>query len=562
MIQITVEEVLSLLRFSEFTQKSTRAGERLVRNASISGAAKPFFWECYNRCKTQWAALGYSVTKFGSDWQVVQWLKTDGSITEQSLEATQRAKEEEADPNALPFDWTPDDVELETTQAQLLYPYQIPAVLRLKRALKNGNALDASDTGTGKTICALIAAAELGLTPCVIAPLSVLPPWRRAADAFRVPIAWAINYDKIRGGKTPLAKFTPQKVYDFTYLPAKPLLIFDEVHKCKSEKSLQGQLLRDAASAGHKILMLSATAAKDPTEMRNIGLALGLHDGSMIGWKDWSYKNGCKETPNGLKFKPGYNAKRYLDRIHRKIYPLRGNRTRIADLPEFPETQITAEMLDTGHTDFITAAYREMEDTLEKIASQTGVSGSEKAASGLAARMKARKASEKGKIKLFTELAKEAIEEGKSVAIFVNFRDHVEILMKELATDCVVWGGQHADERQANIDAFNTDQKHCIILTLAAGGAGLSLHDTIGNRARLSLISPSDSEKDLKQGLGRVHRAGAMTKSFQRIIFAAGTIEEEIGKNVGTKLANIDRLNDGDLAPQSVLQFLQNAKNE
>ena len=565
--EFTLEEIVAAMQFTPFAIKETRAGMRLVRSAAISEAIKGPFWDFYGKPggKQQLAANGYSISKYGGSWHLAHWLNADGTITEQSKEAFERAKEEAADPNALPFDWIPDDTELTTPQSAKLLPYQIPAVLRLKRALQHGNALDASDTGTGKTYCSLVAAAELGLRPCVIAPLAVLPSWQRAAAALGVNLCWLINYDKIRGGRGPIAKWEGEgkaKTFAFKYLPENGLLIFDEVQKCKSPDSLQGQMLRDAARADKKILSLSATAAKDPTEMRNIGAALKLHDGTRSGWEQWCVKNGCTSGQYGLKFAPFGKGRRYLEAIHRTIYPLKGNRIRVADLPEFPETKIEAETLDTGHTDFITSAYAEMDKELAKIQSDTGMNATDKGASTLAAMMKARIASEKGKLKLFQDLTEEAISEGRSVVIFLNFREHIEILMKELKTKCVVWGGQKGEERQQCIDDFNADRSRVIIISLQAGGAGLSLHDLNGNFPRLALISPSYSAIDLKQALGRVHRAGAKTKSFQRIIFAAGTIEEQICESVRTKLANIDTLNDGTLAPKSFLEQPKASRSE
>lgn len=64
----------------------------------------------------------------------------------------------------------------------------------------------------------------------------------------------------------------------------------------------------------------------------------------------------------------------------------------------------------------------------------------------------------------------------------------------------------------------------------------------------MTLISPGFSAVQLKQALGRVHRANARSKSVQRVVFAAGTVEEQACEAVRAKLANIALLNDGDLA--------------
>ena len=50
-----------------------------------------------------------------------------------------------------------------------------------------------------------------------------------------------------------------------------------------------------------------------------------------------------------------------------------------------------------------------------------------------------------------------------------------------------------------------------------AGGTGLSLHDVNGEHPRVSLISPSFSAIDLKQALGRIHRAGAKSPAVQKL---------------------------------------------
>jgi hypothetical protein len=78
---------------------------------------------------------------------------------------------------------------------------------------------------------------------------------------------------------------------------------------------------------------------------------------------------------------------------------------------------------------------------------------------------------------------------------------------------------------------------------------GVSLHDPTGGKPRLALISPTFSAQDLRQALGRVHRAGG-AHSIQRIIFAAGTCEAAACAVVARKLAHIEMLNDGDLRGQ------------
>jgi superfamily II DNA or RNA helicase len=132
-----------------------------------------------------------------------------------------------------------------------------------------------------------------------------------------------------------------------------------------------------------------------------------------------------------------------------------------------------------------------------------------------------------------------------SAAIFVNFSETVRALSKRLDTNCVVWGENKGSERERHISDFQSDKKRVIIINIKAGGAGLSLHDLNGNYPRISLISPTPSAVDLRQALGRVWRK---TKSLQKIIFAANTVEEEVCEKVKLKLSSLDTINDGDVS--------------
>jgi hypothetical protein len=74
---------------------------------------------------------------------------------------------------------------------------------------------------------------------------------------------------------------------------------------------------------------------------------------------------------------------------------------------------------------------------------------------------------------------------------------------------------------------------------------GVSLHDLHGRYPRTALICPGWSATDLKQALGRVWRSGGKSTSIQRILYAAGTVEETVASRIEEKLRNLSLLNDG-----------------
>lgn len=157
-------------------------------------------------------------------------------------------------------------------------------------------------------------------------------------------------------------------------------------------------------------------------------------------------------------------------------------------------------------------------------------------------------------------MIEEHLENGLSVAVFVNFRSTLEDLAEHFPGAALVWGEQQGAggmrAREQAIDAFQSNKTRLILLTNQAGGASISLHDLDGNFPRVGLICPTYSANDLKQVLGRLHRAGGKSKSLQRIIYAAGTVENKVCQSVAKKLAALATLNDGDLAETDILGVL------
>lgn len=145
------------------------------------------------------------------------------------------------------------------------------------------------------------------------------------------------------------------------------------------------------------------------------------------------------------------------------------------------------------------------------------------------------------KVPSMVSLAKDAIEQDNSVAIFVCFNETVEAL-KEALKCPVITGETPQNERNRIMKVFRADRIPAVVLNISAGGVGISLH---GARQRLSLISPSWSAIDLIQTIGRVRRAGG-SHSVQKILFANGSVEESVCARVRSKVGCIETLNDGD----------------
>lgn len=424
-------------------------------------------------------------------------------------------------------------------------PWQHEPVATLTQALRDGkSALDASDTGTGKTWVALFAAKAAVRQVGIICPKSVIPSWQSACAALDMVPLFVCNVERLKQGGNPCLKKLGKKSWKWE-LPANVTIIFDEVHRFGASDSENATLL---ASAPAPVLMLSATAASDPTKMRAIGHQLRLT--TWMDWWRWCGKNGCKKGYfGGIEFK---GTKTHLDNLHRQIFATgRGVRVRVSDLgDQFPHTQHILHSVPVENQVAINEAYaKELEDLKNGIL--------------IVDLLRSRQISEHQKLGAVSEMIEDDLDTGHSVAVFVNFRESLEYFQKEHDA-AVIHGSQTDDARQENIALFRNDDAEVICCMIQAGGCGLNgLQDFTGNKPRIGYIFPGYSAVDIRQALGRLPRADSKSHVIYRWIFAAETVEDRIKAKVETKLARIDLLNDGDLtATQTTTTQMKNGKTE
>lgn len=401
-----------------------------------------------------------------------------------------------------------------------LHPYQQPSYEALLNILTRRNsALDASDVGTGKSYVAAKVAETLGLRPFVICPKAVAPMWKDLLASVNVP-RWGVGTWEMMRSKT---------------LPfGHNLWILDEVQRAKGRDSLNSKLALNCAKHG-KVLMLSATAASNPLEMKALGAILELYAPGRY-W-DWIREHGCKKGFfGGMVFKGGEEE---MTRIHRAIFPHKGVRMRVSEIVDFPECDTQADVLDFGEPiaemaaelQAVDAAALEDKDPDNPLTIQT----------------RERQRTELLKVPTLVEMAEELVSEGRSVVIFGNFNSTLQAIHDRLQTPSDFFTGEHERTRDDAKNRFQADALRVLLVNIKAGGAGLSLHDLNGKFPRISLICPTFSVVDYRQALGRIHRSGAKSKAIQKILFSAGTVEERVAKLLRQKNFRMDLLNDADL---------------
>jgi SNF2 family DNA or RNA helicase len=415
-----------------------------------------------------------------------------------------------------------------------LFNWQEPLATQGLSILQEREVLiNALPTGTGKTYITAWELAQMKRPVLIICPKSVIRSWNLVLETFGVTPIAVINWEKLRGKTT---KFWDDEKRQWT-LPRGTVVVVDEVHQgCSGVDTLSGWMLAVLHQQGHTVLMQSATIADNPLKMRSVGFLCGLHPYRIGAFYNWCLDHGCYRNEylnNRIMFDYGIRGQEAMARLHRELAPFM-LRKKLEEIEGFPENQVSVELhtLDPKYQQQLIAIYGEIEGNENPLVSL----------------LRDHQRAELCKVPILAELCMEELEEGNSVVVFLNFIKSLEELRSILPVPAsVVWGKNKEDERTESIEAFQSNKVHVCLATIQAGGVGISLHDVRKERPRVSLINPSFSAVHVKQAMGRIHRAGG-TKSVQRFILAAGTLEERVYRKVQAKIGNIGLLNDGDLS--------------
>jgi superfamily II DNA or RNA helicase len=428
-----------------------------------------------------------------------------------------------------------------------LFEYQKEHLTILKNAiLKNGRALDCSITGAGKTFCSIALCKELNLKPFIICPKSMIHTWNKILiNDFNIPFYGIVNYEsfingtylnqKLKKVHNPLLNITTEEIgekkiqtieWNEPLIPNDMLFIFDEAHRCKNHKTKNGSILIKLSKTNAKILLVSATIIDKDIYTQILVNVYRLDN------YDYSPRRGKLDKSS------------IMTKLHKILFPEFGSRMTYKNISEnstlFKKNIVLVDTNDMSNSEEIQKNYIQLKNELKSLRRKI------RKTSGLGAIIRIRQKIEILKVPTFIELTQTYISQNKSVVVFFNYNSSIDYFCSHFNIDCIVYGDQSQSTRTKNIHRFNTGESRIIVCNTRAGGVGISLHDTLGDYQRVSLISPTWSAQDLIQCLGRIHRANSQSDAIQRIIFAKNTDEEVVSKAISTKIENIGLLNDND----------------
>ena len=443
-----------------------------------------------------------------------------------------------------------------------LYDYQEESVAHTESLIRSGvpGVIDGSDMGTGKTIVTVELLRRLDVPTVVVCPKVSVPAWLDWAARGGTEIA-AIGYDMLRTGRTvfgkwevrqvwsvPLKKFVEEKVR-FLWDPSISAVVFDEGHRCSAPDSLNALMLKGAKEQGLVVIIVTATPAESPLQMRAIGYALGLHQ-----WKDFYggfiQKYGCYPG-RFAPFEWTKDAQRqdmFLKRLHSQMWPAKGVRVRKTDprvSNRFAKGVVSIDLVqvDTDAAERLEGVAKAQWDAVQE-ARATGKSENHP----MVLFLRALQELELLMVPALVERVNESVEKGAVCPVFVNYSGTIDALLDKFPGAPVIDGRNNRPAyRQACMEAFQRDEAPVMLLQAQAGSESISLHDLRGKHPREPYSLPPLSARLFKQETGRCDRAGALTGIIFRVLVAAGTAQEKVKKRLDMKVSNLDTLVDGDL---------------
>lgn len=442
---------------------------------------------------------------------------------------------------------------METKEYKIkLKDWQVPLAEHQTKVLKDQRImLSACSTGVGKTYLACQTIRDLGMKTLVVCPKIAVSQWRGVVDGMGISdlVIGITNPEHLVASK----KDPYYSVNDGWKLPDGMLLVFDEVHRgasgidSKTTYALARWCCRSRPLS--KALAMSATPFETPLKLRALGYLMGFHRFTEASFYDWCRANGCgfADIGWGKSRRRVFQFTRNKDKataVMKNIRAEMGDRFMSItpeEVPGFPEETKEIVPVDLAKKDH-DALIRAYEDMPERMTSMSE--------DDMVKTLRLRQQAEFCKAEVIANMAADLVEDGYSVFICLNFTDarkRVEDVLKHRKVPFAsIYGGQKESERQAGVKAFQSNQTHVMVGMAAACSVALSLHDEQHERRRVSLISPGYSVSEFVQSLGRIRRVGG-THAVQKIIIAANSVEERVGRAIERKMNNLAALNDRDL---------------
>jgi SNF2 family DNA or RNA helicase len=434
-----------------------------------------------------------------------------------------------------------------------------------------GSGLLADEVGLGKTAQA---ACSLTTPAIVVCPAPLRVNWLRELKRWRPEL----KVEMISGRSASLAAALAADVIVVNYevlesysaaLAARPTatLVVDEAHYAKSlvvrnrrdkatktwkrtySGSSRAKAIAKLAEVSERRILLTGT----PTPNRPIELFPLLHLVDPKTWRSTAtfgsrFCAGHLKTVARGKKVWDFSGSSNIEELHAKIdgtFMLRRlQQDVLSDLPAKSRRTLLVSLSEAYEKQYALAE----SDFLEWVKANGGPEAVEKSAKGEAlAKMTAlRHVAALGKVEFALNWIAQHQEGTKRPLIVMgHHRDVMESIFESLVSAGLrvgrISGGQSAEDKQKDIDAFQAGSLDVICCSILAAGVGL----TLTAASETLFVERAWRPSDLVQAEGRNYRIGQTRPVTVTYLDAAGTIDEDMAKLLQEKVKTIAGVVDG-----------------
>lgn len=439
-----------------------------------------------------------------------------------------------------------------------LRPYQAFGADWMTRLANAGfGGVLADDMGLGKTLQALttvLARKEAGQGPSLlIAPTSLLYSWQSQAAQFAPDLKLLTLHglkrkdlvDQIPDADLVLTTY-PLLTRDKDILCAQVwnMIIVDEAQTLKNPASQMAKALRALSCSSR--LALTGTPVENSLE-------------DLWTLFDWVVPGllGNRKTFADVFRKPieKLGDASAQARLNRRVRPFLLRRTKedvATELP--PRTEILDYVeLSKPQQALYETVRTAMDERVREAVTARGLNGAQITILDALLKLRqvccdprlvkseaARSVTESAKRQRLTELLRELVAEGRRVLVFSQFTSMLDLVaedLREAGTEFALLTGQTKD-RKAVLEAFQKGNAPVFLLSLKAGGVGLTLTEA----DTVILYDPWWNPAVERQAMDRAHRIGQDKPVFVYRLVAKGTVEEKILSLQARKQALADAL--------------------
>ena len=448
-------------------------------------------------------------------------------------------------------------------------PFQRTAALELAdKLLKERGALLQAGTGVGKTyitaqalkqVIPTLLESEAPDTPFPvlwIGPAATMIQTQRVLKSYGIAqYVMTLSYSALTSPKTGGAMFyqtrtevtygQEQIVYDWRECMLPRLVVFDECQALKNEESTRTAIARGLPDSV-KRLFISATPYQRVCEARTVMVGVGMRSQYNVLPLSQGTAPSVMRSLATYGNTAAYSPKA-MEKVKGVMQPYTVNVKGIRFKHKAHTECVLINFQRSEERDAYNNAYNEYLEELFRLRGQTGHGI---LAARLVAMQKFRQKAEEIRSPIVAGRAHNAIQEGSQVIIASNFKNMLrgawQALTKRYGYDSerigFVTGGQTAEQRQRHVDEFQAGKRDVMLLTMQAGGVGISLHHEQDEaRPRHIILPPTWSAIDLIQCLGRSHRITSRSNTLQEVLWYRDTIEERVAAVVENKVKCINK---------------------